>query len=548
MNRRTELRRATRSLRGCSVFAVAAGILCAAASAADTHQREIAWIEGRVFLDSDADGRRDADEPGRLGVKVSNGREIATTDADGRYRLPLQDGDTLFVIRPPDAELPRGGDGLPMFWKHHFPTGSPSLRYAGIAPAGIVDGDFALLPAAQETSGKLTISVFGDPQVSNARELDWFERDIIEPLLSVAIGDVGISLGDIANDDLSVYPGIKRAMARLGIPWLHLPGNHDLDFDAADDARSLLSWRAAFGPDTYAWEDRDASLILLDDVIYRPGEKPAYVGGLREDQFVFLEAYLATLPRDRRVIVAAHIPFHDKTPGVESFRRADRERLFALLQPFPRVLLLTGHAHAQRHYFHVTKDGWRGTEPLHEYVVGTACGGFWSGLPDAQGIPDARMDDGTPNGHATLALQDGSYRLRWHVARDPADPRMALHAPRVLRRGAYPAFAVSANVFMGMDDTRVEYRVDDGPWLPMTRAVRADPALLAINAMDDLAPQLRSFDRAVEAAPSTHLWRGALPTDLAVGEHRVEVRAFDRWDGEVRAHTSYRLDAFDPPP
>ena len=53
---------------------------------------------------------------------------------------------------------------------------------------------------------------------------------------------------------------------------------------------------------------------------------------------------------------------------------------------------------------------------------------------------------------------------------------------------------------------------------------------------------LRGYDRSPEADPSTHLWRGALPTDLAVGEHRIEVRAFDRWQGEQRAQGSYRLD------
>lgn len=499
------------------------------------------WIEGRVFLDLNRNGRFDAGEPPRSGTKVSNGRELVLSDADGRYRLPLRDGATLFVIRPPDADVPRGVDGLPRFWKHHFPAGSPSLRYGGIAPATIGDADFALLPATRRDPEEVVVSLLGDPQVGNARELDWLERDIIAPLGASGAGDLGLSLGDIANDDLAQYPGIKRAMARLDTPWLHLPGNHDLDFDAPDDAASLLSWRAAFGPDTFAWEERDASFILLDDVIHQPDVKPAYIGGLREDQFDFLAAYLATLPATTRIVLAAHIPFHDKAPGIESFRRADRERLFGLLRPFPRVLLLSAHAHAQRHHFHAAADGWHGETPLHEYVVGAACGGFWSGLPDAEGIPDARMDDGTPNGYATLRLERGDYRLRWHAARDPDDTRIGLHAPRVLRRGAYPAFAVSANVYMGMHDTRVEYRVDEGEWKPMARALRPDPGLLALNALDDLADRLRSRDRAVEAAPSTHLWRGVLPTGLEAGEHRIEVRAFDRWDGELRATTRYRL-------
>src|SRR3546814_14356114 len=54
---------------------------------------------------------------------------------------------------------------------------------------------------------------------------------------------------------------------------------------------------------------------------------------------------------------------------------------------------------------------------------------------------------------------------------------MALYAPKVLREGAYPAWGVYANVFMGRDDTRVEYRVDGGDWMPMRRVSQPDPRL-----------------------------------------------------------------------
>src|SRR3546814_8285058 len=79
------------------------------------------------------------------------------------------------------------------------------------------------------------------------------------------------------------------------------------------------------------------------------------------------------------------------------------------------------------------------------------------GVKDADGIPDATMADGTPNGHATLKVsQGGRYALAWHPARlrgdDQAFPAaMALHAPKVLRAGTYPAWGVYANVFMGRD-------------------------------------------------------------------------------------------------
>ena len=401
---------------------------------------------------------------------------------------------------------------------------------------------------AQARAGEdgLRVLVFGDPQVKSAREVDYYRRDIVEPLRGRHGAQLGITLGDVVDDVPALHPVVKAETARLGIPWLYAPGNHDVDPDATDDAGSLRSFNREIGPDTFIRETGLANFVVLDDVIVLPGRKPAYIGGFREDQFLLLEARLPELRKDRLLVLAMHIPLFEEA-GKDSFRDEDRARLFALLQPFPHVLVLSAHSHAQRHVFHDADDGWQGAAPLHEYNVGAACGSYWSGVEDAAGIPDAMMADGTPNGYAVLTVKPGGdYALAWHNARDATDSQIGLHAPKVLRRGAYPAWGVFANVYMGMDDTRVEYRVDDGEWMPMKQVLQPDPALLVENMRDDLAEALRGYDRSPEAEPSPHLWRAALPTKLKAGEHRIEVRAFDRWRGEVRASTTYRLEEAGP--
>ena len=401
---------------------------------------------------------------------------------------------------------------------------------------------------AQARAGEdgLRVLVFGDPQVKSAREVDYYRRDIVEPLRGRHGAQLGITLGDVVDDVPALHPVVKAETARLGIPWLYAPGNHDVDPDATDDAGSLRSFNREIGPDTFIRETRLANFVVLDDVIALPGRKPAYIGGFREDQFLLLEARLPELRKDRLLVLAMHIPLFEEA-GKDSFRDEDRARLFALLKPFPHVLVLSAHSHAQRHVFHDADDGWQGATPLHEYNVGAACGSYWSGVEDADGIPDAMMADGTPNGYAVLTVKPGGdYALAWHNARDATDSQIGLHAPKVLRRGAYPAWGVFANVYMGMDDTRVEYRVDDGEWMPMKQVLQPDPALLVENMRDDLAEALRGYDRSPEAEPSPHLWRAALPTKLEAGEHRIEVRAFDRWRGEVRASTTYRLEEAGP--
>lgn len=395
-------------------------------------------------------------------------------------------------------------------------------------------------------SAPFDVLVFGDPQPRSAVDVDYYRRDIVEPLIGKQRAKLGISLGDIASDNSSLYPAIKAIDAKLGLPWLYVPGNHDIDADSTSDAESLHAFHRAFGADTFLRRTALADFIGLDDVITMPGKKPAYIGGFRPDQFAFLEKTLPTLAKDKLLVLAVHIPLFEE-PGQDTFRDTDRERLFMLLRDFPHVLLLSAHSHAQRHVFHDAGDGWRGATPLHEYNVGAACGSYWSGVKDAAGIPDATMADGTPNGYAVLTVKPGGdYALAWHDARDPEDAQIGLHAPKVLRQGAYPAWGVYANVYMGDDDTRVEFRVDGGEWKPMRKVLQPDPALLAENMRDDAADALRGYDRSPEAEPSPHLWRAALPTSLAVGEHTVEVREFDRWRGEQRASTTYRLESAVP--
>ncbi|MHB8913035.1 MAG: calcineurin-like phosphoesterase C-terminal domain-containing protein [Lysobacter sp.] len=521
---------------------------------------------GTVFEDRNGNGWQDGGEPGLPGVKVSDGIEIVTTDALGNYVLPVIDGRSSFVIKPAGYDAPMRANGLPDYWRNVQRFAGPALKYGGIAAAFPGCRNFALVTAKPSPNrrARLSVLVFADPQVKSMADVGYYERDIIASAMQQGAidmahsfgkfyfrggaADLGLSLGDIVNDDLSLYPALNAATARLGVPWLHAAGNHDLDFDATRDEDSLLTFRHTYGPDTFAWEEPEATFVVLDDVIYQPGQTPAYIGGLRAEQFGFLERYLPTLPTDRLLVLAVHIPLFDAAPGRETFRRVDRARLFALLRDFPQVLLLSGHSHTQRHVFHDAASGWQGGKPLHEYNVGAACGAFWSGARDAAGIPDATMSDGTPNGYARLTVKaGGEYALSWHPARvadssHASTTAMNLHAPKVLRRGAYPAWGVYANVFMGREDTRVEYRVDRGQWQPMRRVPQPDPRLLAENARDDAAGALRGYDRSPEATPSAHLWRGALPTDLAIGAHRVEVRAFDAWQGEQRAETGYRLD------
>lgn len=483
-----------------------------------------AVINGLVFDDRNHNGVLDKSEPGIANVAVSDGLRIVRTDAKGRWQLAASDASLVFVIKPDGWLVPLNSEGLPDFWRD-IQARKPDRDIA-----------FALqkikLPSrkAAAADNKLDMLVFGDPQPKNLQDVGYYEKDIVEPLIGNPNAELGISLGDIVHGNLALYPVMNKVTRRLNTPWLHVSGNHDRDYGAQTDEQSLQTFSKYFGPDTFAWEHDGVSVIVLDDVVHQTnsGVPALYVGGLRETQFQFLKSYLSNLPQTRRIVLAMHIPVFDTdlNPDKDTFRTEDRQRLFTLLSGFENILLLTAHAHTQRHFFHDEKSGWTGKTPLHEYNVGAACGAFWSGVKDAYGIPDALMQDGTPNGYAHLSWPEKeSPRLSWQVARAASDKQMQLFAPKILRHKSYPGFGVYANVFMGMSGTPVEYRIDAGDWKPMVRVETLDPNVLEKNIADARSDQLRSYDAMSEAVVSPHLWRGALPTILATGKHRIEVRA-----------------------
>ncbi|MGH8078471.1 MAG: metallophosphoesterase N-terminal domain-containing protein, partial [Lysobacter sp.] len=87
---------------------------------------------GTVFEDRNGNGSQDQAEPGVPGVKVSDGVELVTSDASGRYQLPVVDGRSIFMIKPIGYSLASRANGLPDYWRNLRTAPGPSLKYGGI--------------------------------------------------------------------------------------------------------------------------------------------------------------------------------------------------------------------------------------------------------------------------------------------------------------------------------------------------------------------------------------------------------------------------------
>ncbi len=122
------------------VLAGAASGAALALTPAAALAQSAATVSGVVFEDRDGSGKAGAGNPGIAGALVSNGRDVAVTDAEGRYTLPLPDEATIFVIKPSGYMPPVDpSTQLPRFYRHHRPNGSPAslnLQFEGLRRPG----------------------------------------------------------------------------------------------------------------------------------------------------------------------------------------------------------------------------------------------------------------------------------------------------------------------------------------------------------------------------------------------------------------------------
>jgi hypothetical protein len=502
---------------------------------------------GVVYHDANGNGSMDTGEQGLENVAVSNGEDVVLSGENGRYTLPVGDDTILFVIKPAGYRLPLDDRKRPQFYHIHKSKGSPDLKYPGVSPTGSLPAsvDFGLVEV--EDSDTFEMLVFGDPQPYTEREVDFFDRDIVDELVGASGFRFGITLGDLVGDDLDLFAPYSSSVARIGIPWFNVYGNHDMNFDASKDRYADETFESVFGPTTYAFSEGRVHFIVVDNVIYpRPGGESGYIGGLTEQQLTFIENDLRHVPKDHLVVLAMHIPLFvpEWREGDAYFRMDDRARLFELLTDFPHTLSLSAHTHVQRHHFFNREDGWKGDRLHHHYNVGTTSGDWWSGTPDQEGIPPSIMRDGTPNGYAILRFDGNRYTIDYRVARADSAHTMNLWGPKVVPQREWFNADLYVNFFSGSDSTTVAYRINGrGPWKTMKRVRGGDPHVAALRYRWDTTDTLPQGKRPNNPVISTHLWKTRVPKNLPEGRHRIDVRVTDMFGRQFFETFRYQVVA-----
>lgn len=477
-------------------------------------------------------------------VRVSNGREIVLSDRLGRYRLPVSSGDIIFVSKPRGYALPVNLDNLPQFYRIHQPQGSPASTFPGIAPTGPLPASLDFTLQEQAESDEFRVLLFGDPQSRNQEEIGFLTRDIIADIAEERAA-FGVSLGDQAFDDLSIYPNQNRAIAMLGMPWFNLKGNHDMNYDAPDRTHSGETYKATFGPLYHSFDYGATHFVVLDNVAYegKTGElaengKPdirtldgkrrgAYHAELGARQLQWLENDLKLVPNSQLVVVMMHIPLAGAGKNRDN-DMLDLAPFFRLIENRPHTLSISAHTHIQKHSFLGRENGFNGVTPHHHFNSVTTCGSWWGGMRDENGIPHATMSDGAPNGYSFLNIKGNAYSIDFKAARRPADYQMNIYAPLEVAREGMEKVEVLANIFAGSPKSKVEMQVGSGNWTPMLLAPRPDPIYAAAKLAQEELPK-KVARKLPEFSDSPHMWAANLPS-LAPGAHIVRVRSVDMWN------------------
>lgn len=546
----------------------------------------ISWAEetgsvqnasGVVFEDRNRNGRQDAAEPGVPDVSVSNGRDVVSTDEEGRYSIGVDEQTIVFVTQPAGYTVPVDEHQLPQFYYIHYPDGSPvETRYPGIAPTGPMPEsiDFALHRSTVGTD--FTALLFADPQTRTLAELEDLRADVVEELDGSA-ASFGITAGDVVNDPLDLFGPHNEIVSTLGIPWWNLPGNHDMNYDVPDDTYSTETYKSVYGPTDYSFEYGDVHFVNLDNIDYL-GQGRGYRGYLDPRRLEWLANDLARVPADKLIVISTHIPLRTEAIGNQAQNTVNLQELFDILEGREHVFSTAGHDTSNSWQMYLepgeerpTPPGaqsavWNGPKTFHHQVLAEVRGGGWkTGPTDERGIQAADMADGNPNGYYFLSVDGHKYRMRYKPASLPAsfqsritmrggvgNQELADGTPVWIPSGASgskgisptPWFApadwrsaeqpvLEVNVFDGGIRHRVEARFDSGRFTPMENnppvfgLTDGQPGGNLDTYIRTLRENLPGPERPVNPQPSSHIWTLPIPDRLGPGPHKVTVRSVD---------------------
>lgn len=378
----------------------------------------------------------------------------------------------------------------------------------------------------------LRVALVGDPQVDDSTEMGYARRSVYRELRGRRDLDMCIFLGDLVNDNMSLLPESVGVVDSLPYQCFMVPGNHDRDVyrgpkSSSYRPRDLSTWRKVVGYVDTSFVRGNVRFVLMNNVRHSDSGMTDYVGGFTDRQKHWLDSVLnrgVVETRGRKplrvcgtpalTILATHIPFS---------QMKGRDSVLALIPDISRLLFVSGHTHF------VSRD-----DSIPELIAGAACGSWWRGVRDSDGIPYALQSCGAPRGYFIADIhRDGTYDLSYKCIGRPASEQLSAWA--VPNDSTGRSYSLYINVFGGSSDGVVRISGLGRKTYSCDRSHMAAPEVEQVIRLN--ASQSRDYRKAhrdefipLRRKPSPHLWQ---TTDLISGPLPAHVNVIYR-DAHMR--------------
>lgn len=378
----------------------------------------------------------------------------------------------------------------------------------------------------------LRVALVGDPQVDDPTEMGYARRSVYRELRGRRDLDMCIFLGDLVNDNMSLLPESVGVVDSLPYQCFMVPGNHDRDVyhgpkSSMHRRRDLSTWRKAVGYVDTSFVRGNVRFVLMNNVRPSDSGMTDYVGGFTDRQKHWLDSVLNRGVGETRgrkplrvcgtpalTILATHIPFS---------QMKGRDSVLALIPDISRLLFVSGHTHF------VSRD-----DSIPELIAGAACGSWWRGVRDSDGIPYALQSCGAPRGYFIADInRDGTYDLSYKCIGRPASEQLSAWA--VPNDSTGRSYRLYINVFGGSSDGVVRISGLGRKTYSCERSLMAAPEVEQVIRLN--ASQSRDYRKAhrdefipLRRKPSPHLWQ---TTDLISGPLPAHVNVIYR-DAHMR--------------
>lgn len=388
----------------------------------------------------------------------------------------------------------------------------------------------------------LRVALVGDPQVDDPTEMGYARRSVYRELRGRRDLDMCIFLGDLVNDNMALLPESVGVVDSLPYQCFMVPGNHDRDVYRGTKLsthkwRDLSTWRKAVGYVDTSFVRGNVRFVLMNNVRPSDSGMTDYVGGFTERQKHWLDSVLNRGVGETRgrkplrvcgtpalTILATHIPFS---------QMRGRDSVLALIPDISRLLFVSGHTHF------VSRD-----DSIPELIAGAACGSWWRGVRDSDGIPYALQSCGAPRCYFIADIhRDGTYDLSYKCIGRPASEQLSAWA--VPNDSTGRSYSLYINVFGGSSDGVVRISGLGRKTYSCERSLMAAPEVeqvIRLNASrsSDYRKAHRDEFIPLRRKPSPHLWQ---TTDLISGPLPAHVNVIYR-DAHMRIKQRVPLSVY----